>query len=107
MRRALWEFQITGVRTNIPFHEVVLNNPSFLTGCYNTGFIEKEGILALVQEYVRSRKSAAQGQKVAAVSAAVGALLAGVAAQGERGGPAQGAGGAATDRARGSGPRSE
>ncbi|MEM4728481.1 MAG: acetyl-CoA carboxylase biotin carboxylase subunit [Thermoplasmata archaeon] len=91
MRRALWEFQITGVKTNIPFHEVVLNNPNFLAGCYNTSFIEKENILTQVQEYVRTRKGAAQEQKVAAISAAMSAVMAGITAQqgqspGEKGG---------------------
>ncbi|MEM2976804.1 MAG: acetyl-CoA carboxylase biotin carboxylase subunit, partial [Thermoplasmata archaeon] len=81
MRRALWEFQITGVKTNIPFHEVVLNNPNFLAGCYNTNFIEKENILTQVQEYVRTRKGAAQEQKVAAISAAMSAVMAGITAQ--------------------------
>ncbi len=41
MRRALDEFIIEGVNTTIPFHKKVLNNPDFLSGNFNTNFIEK------------------------------------------------------------------
>jgi len=41
MRRALDEFIIEGVKTTIPFHKKVLNNPDFIKGDFNTTFIEK------------------------------------------------------------------
>lgn len=41
MRRALDEFIIEGVNTTIPFHKKVLNNPDFVSGNYNTNFVEK------------------------------------------------------------------
>jgi acetyl-CoA carboxylase biotin carboxylase subunit len=41
MRRALDEFIIEGVKTTIPFHKKVLNNPDFVSGNYNTNFVEK------------------------------------------------------------------
>ncbi|MEW6002338.1 MAG: acetyl-CoA carboxylase biotin carboxylase subunit [Nitrospirota bacterium] len=41
MRRALDEFIIDGVKTTIPFHKKVLNNPDFLKGEFNTDFVEK------------------------------------------------------------------
>jgi acetyl-CoA carboxylase biotin carboxylase subunit len=44
MRRALDEFIIEGVNTTIPFHKKVLNNPDFLSGNFNTNFIEKLNI---------------------------------------------------------------
>jgi pyruvate carboxylase subunit A len=55
MERALWEYQIFGIKTNIPLHQVVLSNPRFLDGDYSTSFIEKENILSTVKEYVRNR----------------------------------------------------
>lgn len=41
MRRALDEFVIEGIKTTIPFHKNILNNPDFLNGNFNTGFLEK------------------------------------------------------------------
>jgi acetyl-CoA carboxylase biotin carboxylase subunit len=42
MKRALGEFVIEGVDTNIDFQYKILNNESFIQGKYNTGFINKE-----------------------------------------------------------------
>ena len=41
MRRALSEYVVTGIRTNIPFHLALVQNPSFVEGTYDTGFIER------------------------------------------------------------------
>ncbi len=41
MQRALTEFEITGVKTTIPFHSMVLNNPLFIRGKFSTSFIER------------------------------------------------------------------
>jgi len=41
MQRALGEFQIRGIKTNIPFLENVLRHPEFLAGDAKTSFIEK------------------------------------------------------------------
>lgn len=41
MRRALREFEISGVKTTIPFHLRVLNHPDFIAGNYSTRFIEQ------------------------------------------------------------------
>lgn len=40
--RALTEFMITGVKTNIVLHKSVLNHPKFHDGTYTTKFIENE-----------------------------------------------------------------
>ena len=32
MRRALYEYIIVGVKTNIPFHKAVMENPRFVAG---------------------------------------------------------------------------
>jgi len=41
MRRALLEFIITGIRTNIPYHLAVLSDADFRAGDYTTHFIEE------------------------------------------------------------------
>lgn len=41
MQRALEEFVIEPIKTTIPFHKQVFNNPSFLRGKFSTDFIEK------------------------------------------------------------------
>jgi acetyl-CoA carboxylase biotin carboxylase subunit len=41
MRRALDEFIIEGVKTTIPFHKKVIDNPDFIKGDFNTMFVEK------------------------------------------------------------------
>ena len=40
MARALSEYQVSGIRTNLPFHRRVLREPDFLSGQYDTGYIE-------------------------------------------------------------------
>ncbi|MCU0681722.1 MAG: acetyl-CoA carboxylase biotin carboxylase subunit [Polyangiaceae bacterium] len=41
MRRALGEYVITGIRTNLAFHEKLIEHPEFVAGRYDTGFIER------------------------------------------------------------------
>jgi acetyl-CoA carboxylase biotin carboxylase subunit len=41
LRRALDEFIIEGIKTTIPFHKKVLNDPDFMKGAVTTGFVEK------------------------------------------------------------------
>jgi len=42
MKRALYEYVIVGVKTNIPFHKAVMSNPRFVSGDFSTHFIENE-----------------------------------------------------------------
>ncbi|MFP4471214.1 MAG: acetyl-CoA carboxylase biotin carboxylase subunit, partial [Bacteroidales bacterium] len=41
MKRALWAYKITGVKTSIPFLAKIMENADFKKGNYNTHFIEK------------------------------------------------------------------
>jgi len=41
MKRALSEYRIYGIKTTIPFHLHVMDNDSFISGKYDTGFVEK------------------------------------------------------------------
>jgi acetyl/propionyl-CoA carboxylase alpha subunit len=41
MRRALEEYRIVGVSTNIPFHQKLMNSPRFQAGQFDTRFVEE------------------------------------------------------------------
>src|SRR5690606_31834229 len=41
MQRALGEYVIEGIRTNIPFHRAALDEPDFVRGVYDTRFVER------------------------------------------------------------------
>jgi pyruvate carboxylase subunit A len=74
-KRALWEFQIGGVRHNIPFHQVVMNNQQFISGEYTTSFIPRYKILDQVVEYVKETKAQSSTPRTAAAMAAVQAVI--------------------------------
>src|SRR5258706_3858418 len=42
MRRALDEYQVRGIETNLPFHRLCLRHAQFVAGEYDTGFIGRE-----------------------------------------------------------------
>jgi len=75
MKRALWEFQIGGIRNNIPFHAVVMNHSQWIKGEYTTSFIPKYKILEEVVEYVKAQKAQSSAPKVAAAMAGVQAYV--------------------------------
>jgi pyruvate carboxylase subunit A len=74
-KRALWEYQIGGVRHNIPFHQVVMDNKEFVDGKYDTSFIPRYKILDQVVEYVKNSKAQSTTPKTAAAMAAVQAVI--------------------------------
>jgi pyruvate carboxylase len=41
MRRALEEYRILGVKTNIPFHQNIMDSHRFMAGQYDTRFVEE------------------------------------------------------------------
>jgi acetyl-CoA carboxylase biotin carboxylase subunit len=57
MKRAVGEFTIEGIKTNLPFHKVALENEAFVRGDYTTRFIEEQEI---IKKLVRSRNKAAK-----------------------------------------------
>ncbi len=84
MERALYEYVVVGVKTNIPFHKAVMRNPAFRRGDLTTAFIEDHKILDSVEEVVKvdAEKGAtlasaleAKDKKVAAITAAVHAYV--------------------------------
>jgi acetyl-CoA carboxylase biotin carboxylase subunit len=40
MRRALDEFVIEGVKTTIPFHKMMMEHPRFISGDFDTRFVD-------------------------------------------------------------------
>jgi acetyl-CoA carboxylase biotin carboxylase subunit len=40
MKRALHEFVIDGIKTTIPFHKKLMDDPDFVAGNYTTKFLE-------------------------------------------------------------------
>ncbi|NYI60659.1 pyruvate carboxylase [Cellulomonas soli] len=59
-RRALAEFRIRGVRTNIPFLQAVLADPEFVAGHVSTSFIDER------PELLAARESADRGTRLLA-----------------------------------------
>ena len=45
MKRALGEFVIEGIHTTIPFHLKLLNNEKFVSGEFNTKFLELNDVM--------------------------------------------------------------
>ncbi len=66
MKRALGEYTIRGIKTSIPFHILVMNNPRFVAGDYDTTFIDS------VLGKIIYRK---QYHDVAAISSVIGRIL--------------------------------
>lgn len=64
LRRALYAYKITGVKTSIPFLNRILETPAFIEGKYNTHFIQDN------QEYLQPDNSAPERLKdIAAIAA--------------------------------------
>jgi len=84
MKRALYEYIIVGVTTNIPFHKAVMNNEYFRRGELTTHFIEDHNIIKEVEKIIQAEKEkgatlasalGADEKKVAAITAAVGTYI--------------------------------
>jgi pyruvate carboxylase subunit A len=83
MSRALSEYIITGVTTNIAFHKAVMREEAFKRGELSTSFIDDHNVLAEVPKIIEEDKARAaklaeifkEDKKVVAISAAVGAYL--------------------------------
>jgi len=50
MRRALEEYTIIGVRTNIPFHQRLMDSHRFMGGQYDTRFVEERFSIEVAEE---------------------------------------------------------
>jgi acetyl-CoA carboxylase biotin carboxylase subunit len=50
MRRALEEYRVIGVRTNIPFHQMLMDSHRFMGGQYDTRFVEERFAIGEAEE---------------------------------------------------------
>ncbi|MDY6820001.1 MAG: acetyl-CoA carboxylase biotin carboxylase subunit [Deferribacterota bacterium] len=69
MRRILSEFILLGIKSNIPFHQSVLKNNTFIKGIYDTGFIDNQ---FNVEEMQRRKE---EDPSVAIIAASIKQLL--------------------------------
>lgn len=67
MRRALREYQVRGIKTNIPFHQWILRHPRFMAGDFNTGFIDDEYRVAGNEEHYPHKNIALATAAIAAL----------------------------------------
>ncbi|HEX3053317.1 MAG TPA: hypothetical protein VHP83_21845, partial [Aggregatilineaceae bacterium] len=45
MRRALAEYKVMGLKTNLPFHQKLIDSTRFLAGRYDTHFVEEHMVM--------------------------------------------------------------
>jgi pyruvate carboxylase subunit A len=78
MRRALYEYIIIGIKSNIPFHKAVMENPRFIKGELGTHFIDNETTLIDEMKSIMEREKTLEGKlshaseekkKIAAIAA--------------------------------------
>jgi len=67
MRRALGEYEVFGIKTNIPFFRRLLEHPDFAAGRLDTGFIDRVLAAGLMEEEPPSPEE----ERVAALAAAL------------------------------------
>jgi acetyl-CoA carboxylase biotin carboxylase subunit len=88
MRRALSEYVVTGIRTNLAFHEKLFAHPEFAAGRYDTGFIDRhqKELLGypLVPDDRRDAVAAAVAVAAARMERATGATQASLGESGSR-----------------------
>ncbi|MDP9227229.1 MAG: acetyl-CoA carboxylase biotin carboxylase subunit [Actinomycetota bacterium] len=62
MLRALGEYTIEGVKTSIPFHQLMLKDPRFVDGDYHTGTVERELDLSVLAELAPAEPTSPEPQ---------------------------------------------
>src|SRR6185437_11053841 len=73
MLRALSEYVVTGIRTNLVFHEKLLAHPEFAAGRYHTGFIEQHAAELLGYTEIDGADGAGEEQEILAAAIAIAA----------------------------------
>lgn len=83
MNRALTEYIIAGVTTNIPFHKAVMNDEAFQRGELSTDFIEERSIVDKIPAIIEADKAREaklqeifrDDKRIVAISAAVSSYM--------------------------------
>ena len=65
MKRALTEYVVTGIHTNIPFHLSLLDDPEYQKGEFDTGFIERHKATLLQASHVKDSDAMTIGAAIA------------------------------------------
>ena len=71
MRRALSEYVVTGIRTNLAFHQRVLSHPDFAAGRYDTAFIDRHREALLAPPYLSPEQRSDLAAAVAIATARI------------------------------------
>jgi acetyl-CoA carboxylase, biotin carboxylase subunit len=66
MRRALGEYEVVGIKTNIPFFRRVLDHPKFVAGHFDTDFIDR-----LLAEGFAREPASSEAARIAIMAAAL------------------------------------
>ncbi|HUG14836.1 MAG TPA: biotin carboxylase N-terminal domain-containing protein [Thermomicrobiales bacterium] len=61
LARALRDFEVEGVATTIPLYQALIRHPAFASGDYDTGFLERSGILSRIAPFVVQEAAGAPG----------------------------------------------
>jgi len=69
MHRAIREYVITGIRTNLAFHDKLLTHPEFVAGRYSTGFINEHASELLGYAEIPEEQRAALAAAIAVAAA--------------------------------------
>lgn len=75
LNRALYEYEIKGVKTNILLHKVLLREPAFIQGNLTTHFITDYNIQKKVEIAMQEEKAKGGGASKAAALAAIGMYM--------------------------------
>src|SRR5918999_3416374 len=67
MRRALREYQVRGIKTNIPFHQWIVRHPRFMAGDFDTRFIDEEYRFTQKEEVFPHKEIALASAAIAAM----------------------------------------
>jgi len=76
MKRALGEFAIEGVKTTIPFHQLVISKRQFLRGNITTSFIENNKVMEDLKSPKPKKEQMPKEKKVLIVTTAIAQYLA-------------------------------
>jgi acetyl-CoA carboxylase biotin carboxylase subunit len=71
MRRALSEYVVTGIQTNLPFHAKLLSHPEFVAGRYDTQFLERHEDVLLGPSVIDIERAEALSVAIAVAAARI------------------------------------
>jgi acetyl-CoA carboxylase biotin carboxylase subunit len=72
MRRALAEYEVRGIKTTIPFFQWVLEDDDFVTGRFDTGYIDRK---LAARNGAPLREAGDEHQELAAIAAALSQVI--------------------------------